>query len=342
MNHHGYWHPQAPNDVPCNSMMNDRFGCKNSLNNQKTNELFRFGATNARSGYEGANNDNNNENDPGSDGFLSSAKRRRESHIIIASSQDDDYYYCGEDPCENDIASMGHYHDTAGPTKRQRLAYTFPFGNDGQIITQQRQEPIHPKSIELTAAEAGADMGISKKDETAQPVEWWRKKNPPVISAIPTDAVASSPRSIVEQEALSACSAMDTTNGDDEICCHVCQNFFPLPTVPTVREVMPANALLNYFSPVKKIRNSNGDIDMVTEEGIPHRMSRTSRSSSNPCAKSLASCPCCDRPTCSDCRQRCQTCQRSFCVFCSITRDDFFAHGPNNIGTFCLHCHDLL
>ena len=358
MDHRSNRHPKAPNNVLFQPPDTSRWNHNNNWSNGQMNAMHQFGATCSGTGfrYGRANSD------PSIGGFLSSVKRQRDSHVVVASSQDDDGdgddgdnyndYLCGDDHRESDIESMDRDHITSGRTKRRRLDYAFPFDNDGRIINQQRQEPIYRRSNDdSTVIEEGVGMTISNQHEgSCTPVEWWRKKRHPFTGTLPADSAvsATSPRSIVEQETSSACSAMDTTNGDNEVCCcHVCQKFFPVPTAPAVREVMPANALLNYFSPLKNKASSstpNGDIDMATEEeeDVPPRTLEPSRSGggSRNSAKSPASCPCCDRPSCPECRRQCQACQGSFCVFCSVTCDDAFAHGANHTGSFCLDCYD--
>ena len=284
---------------------------------------------------------------------LSSVKRRREHHVILASSQDGDCDF-GDDHCD-DNSMMDCDNDMAGPTKRRRLACAFSFDNDGRIIHQQQeqeQEQVSPVPNLMTVIGECAGMNISNKDEVNPPVEWWRKKRPLVTSATSTTTSTSTTtvatdidaKSIVEQEAsFTSCAAMDTSVGDDEICCHICQNSFPLPIVPSVRDVMPANALLNYFSPLNKNKTtSNGDVSMAMNNNSHHRPTTRAPEGHHNGSNSPACCSCCDRPTCPDCRRECQACQKSFCSFCSIARDDTMTHCAKGNGSFCLDCYDQM
>lgn len=304
------------------------------------NSWSPLGTTSPYSAHEGRNSDNK---DMRFGECLSSVKRQREHHVILASSQDDDCDFGGDDHCD-DNSMMDCDNDMAGPNKRPRLTSAFPFDNDGRIIQQQQeQEQVNPVPNELTVVGECAGMNISNKDEGNPPVEWWRKKRPLITSAtaVATDIDA---KSIVEQEASSSsCSAMDTSVGDDEICCHICQNSFPLPIVPSIRDVMPANALLNYFSPLNKTKTtSNGDVNMAMNNNSHHRPTTRAAASHHNGSNSPACCSCCDRPTCPDCRRECQACQKSFCSFCSIARDDAMTHCAKGNSSFCLDCYDQL
>lgn len=281
-------------------------------------------------GYEERNFENSDIN---FGGRLSSVKRQRERHVIFASSQDDNDCESG-DSHHDGTSTMDCDNDAVGPIKRRRFAYAFPFDNNGRII-QQKLETIKPNMNDSTVVEECVGMTVSKKDEGSPPVEWWRKKRPLVTSV----AAIIGTKSIVEQDASSSCSAMDTSIGDDEICCHICQNSFSLPISPSVREVMPVNALLNYFSPLNTNAALNGDIAMATESSH-HCTTRTAIHDNR--WKSLACCPCCDRPSCPECRRECQICQKSFCSFCSITRDDDTTHCAKSSISFCLDCNDRL
>lgn len=264
----------------------------------------------------------------------SSLKRQRDHHVILASSQDDDDSDDSDDHGEHSMMDCDQ--DATRPNKRRCFAYdAFPFDNDGKII-QQHGEQINPIANESTVLEECTGMNISIEDEGSSPVEWWRKKRPSVISASAVAAPIAA-KSIVEHDALHSGSAMDTSVGDEEICCHICQNSFPIPISPSVREVMPENALLNYFSPLNKKPTSNG-FPLATH--ISHSAARAA--SKQIWANSPACCPCCDRPSCPKCRQECQGCQKSFCSFCSITCDDDMTNCGTSNSNFCLDCYDRL
>ncbi len=258
--------------------------------------------------------------------FLS-AKRHREQHLIIASSQDDEDS-AFSDNHHYDDSMMDCYDDRTGQNKRRRFSYTFPFDNDGQIIhIQQNQEERNCNTNGTSLVEVCTAMSTSSNDKGNPSVEWWREKRPLVV---PTSTAAAPDTRTVEQKALSSSSSAMDTSVDDEICCHICQKMFPIPTVPSVRQVMPANALLNYFSPLNKKATSNGDVEIATNN--PQRISSSKNWTISP-----ACCRCCDRPSCPECRRQCQVCHQSFCSFCSIARD-----GAKNNSCFCMDCYDQL
>jgi hypothetical protein len=334
MDHHRYRHrhQKQPYSVHSHSHLDARYEYSKTGSSLQVNSWSPFGTTSPSNAHEERNSDNK---DRSFGECLSSVKRQREHHVILASSQDDDCD-CGDDHCD-DNSMMDCDNDIAGPNKRRRLACAFPFDSDGRII-QQQQEQINPVPNELTVLEECAGMNISNKDEGIPPVEWWRKNRHLVTSAT---AVATNidAKSIVEQEASSFCSAMDTSVGDDEICCHICQSSFPLPIIPSVRDVMPVNALLNYFSPLNKKTTVNGDVAMAMNNShhYPTRAANHHNWENAP-----ACCPCCDRPSCPECRRECQACQKSFCSFCSIARDDVMTHCAKANSSFCLDCYDQL
>mmetsp|Transcript_22506 Transcript_22506/g.55782 ORF Transcript_22506/g.55782 Transcript_22506/m.55782 type:complete len:325 (-) Transcript_22506:513-1487(-) len=263
--------------------------------------------------------------------IIASVKRQREHHLIVSSSQDDGDLGCGDDQ-HDDNSMMDCYDDMVGQSKRRRFSYTFPFDSSGQIIqTQEKLEEVNHEAHRTTVTEECSAMNISSVYKGSPSVEWWRKKRPLVRTTSPF-AAATDSKSLVEQEASSSCSAMDTSVGDDQICCHICQKVFPIPIIPSVRQVMPANALLNYFSPLNKKATSNGDVAMATDNSHDARVSSHRNWSNSP-----ACCRCCDRPSCPECRRHCEVCQRSFCSFCSIARD-----GAKSSSCFCLDCYDQL
>lgn len=255
------------------------------------------------------------------------AKRQREHHVIF-SSQDNEDFGCGDDQ-HDDNSMMDYYDDMVRQNKRRRFSYTFPFDNSGQIIQiQETQNEINHEAQNTAALEECTTTNLSSDCKGAPSVEWWRKKRPLVQTTSPF-AAATDSKSLVEQESSSSCSAMDTSVGDDEICCHICRKTFPIPIIPSVRQVMPANALLNYFSPLNKKATSNGDVAMATDN--------SNHTNQQNWANSPACCRCCDRPSCPECQRHCEVCQRSFCSFCSIARD-----GAKSSSCFCLDCYDQL
>ena len=271
-------------------------------------------------------------NDSSIEKYRSPVKRRREQHVIITSSQDDEGFRC-DDNQSDDNSMMDCDNDSTGPNKRRRLGDTFPFDNNGQIIQiQLKQEEIDPYTNGSLVIEECAGKNISSGNKGISPVEWWRKKRPLANITSPVDAAIHS-KSLVKQEDSSSCSAMDTSVGDNEVCCHICQKNFLLPVIPSVRDVMPANSLLNYFSPLNKRGTSDGDVAM---EMVSSHITRRSSSHQN-FINSPAWCSCCDRPSCPECRRKCEVCQKSFCSFCSIASD-----GAKSNSCFCLDCCDRL
>lgn len=298
-----------------------------SRGNFLPNSWLSFGIENSSASNEEINRNNNNNESFGVS--LSSVKRQREHHVVLVSSQDDD-------DCDYDDNSMMQCdNDTAGPNKRRRFACAFPFDNDGRII-QHKREQINSDTVGTTEVEECAGMKISDSERETLPMEWWKRKRPLLTSATSLSAAINA-KSIVEQES-SPSSAMDTSVSDNEVRCHICQNSFPLPIIPAVREVMPMNALLNYFTPLNRKATSNGDVDMSTN--CSHN--RATRPNHHDWANSPASCPCCDRPSCPDCRRECQACQKSFCCFCSIPSENATTHCATSNSSFCLDCYDRL
>lgn len=247
--------------------------------------------------------------------YSSSVKRHREHHLIIDSSQDDeDFDY--EDH-HDDHSMMECENDDIGPKKRRRLDCNFPLNYSSQ-----------PFRIDLKQVETNTDIidcrirNLSSAETGKSPVEWWRKPHSPVNINSSIGAGIHS-KALVQKEAPSPCSAMDTSGCNDEICCHICRKQFPLPSIPSVSQVMPANALLNYFTPLNKKGTPNGDIAMTLSDS--HSIQR---------GLSPACCSCCDRPSCPECRRDCDVCQKSFCSFCSIDGDAS--------SCLCLDCNDRL
>ena len=244
--------------------------------------------------------------------YSSSIKRQREHHVIIDSSQDDeDFDY---DDQHDDHSMMDCENDDIGPKKRRRLDYNFVLNNSSEPfrIGQQRQVEMNDYAgRNLTSTEMGKS-----------PLEWWRKPRSPANINTSIGAAIHS-KALVQQETPSPCSAMDTSGCDHEICCHICRKRFPLPSIPSVSQVMPANALLNYFTPLNKKGNPNGDVAMTLSDS--HSTQRD---------LSPACCSCCDRPSCPDCQRDCDVCQKSFCSFCSIDGE--------GSSCLCLDCNHRL
>lgn len=325
---HRQCHPNQPHHLSYSSHARDVNSNAHPLPSQP---WYPFGLANPNSSQEGRNNNGTRSFEE----WKSPAKRHRDHHVIVASSQDYDYNDCrGRDHdfnC-NEAEMMDCDNDFPSPSKRRRIVNAAPFDNDGRIIQQHQQQINHHTNVSALVRDY-RDSNLLPKDEEVPSVEWWRKKRPPATN-LPA-AIGS--RSIVEQEASSSCAAMDTSFGGGELRCHICRNSFPTPIVPSVREVMPANALLNYFSPLNKKLPLKGDVDMATNNTNHHRASAIAGNPDN-CVKSPACCQCCDRPSCPECRRECQACQKSFCCFCSVSRDDVM--GQRSDSCFCLDCHD--
>ena len=262
--------------------------------------------------------------------YTSSVKRQREHHMIHNHSRHNNSYLSGRNNGHAENSMMDLDKDSIGPNKRRRFAHNFSFDNNIETIELHRGE-FNAIRNESTLVEGGTGMDISNDDKKIMFTESCGEKQSlgtaPITTAIET-------RSIIEQEALTPCTAMDTSLGEDQIRCHICLNTFSRPIVPPIREVMPVNAILNYFSPLKKGRVSNNDVVMATnnsqnfmERAITHQN----------CSKSPACCPCCDRFSCPECRQECKACQKSFCSFCTITTYDHIAKSSDS---FCLDCYD--
>jgi len=262
--------------------------------------------------------------------YTSSVKRQREHHMIHHHSRHNNSYLSGKNNGHTENSMMDLDKDSIGPNKRRRFAHNFSFDNNIKTIELHRGE-FNAVRNESTLVEGGTGMDISNDDKKIMFTESCGEKQSlgtaPITTAIET-------RSIIEQEALTPCTAMDTSLGEDQIRCHICLNTFSRPIVPPIREVMPVNAILNYFSPLKKGRVSNNDVVMATnnsqnfmERAITHQN----------CSKSPACCPCCDRFSCPECRQKCKACQKSFCSFCTITTYDHIAKSSDS---FCLDCYD--
>ena len=140
------------------------------------------------------------------------------------------------------------------------------------------------------------------------------------------------------------------------VACHICQDSFQLPALPTVHNVMPNNAILNYFSFTKsnthhKQPATAATTATVTAMTIDERNDNNNNNNNNnsnnnnntnindAMKNNPACCSCCDRPSCTNCRRECQNCQKSFCSFCaSATTQKSQKEGGD--GTFCLDCYD--
>lgn len=254
---------------------------------------------------------------------LVSAKRQRAPqlhHVILSSSQDEDCHSIGDDnDSMMDCDSTDH---TVGPNKRRcfgnAAAYPFAMNYARNLV----EDPFNEgKRSPIVAGEGWGEVHDSHK-ESLPPMEWWKKKRPPFA----TPSSISQP--IVEQEVPS--SSMDTTftNLSRDLCCHICQTSFPPPILASIKEIMPTNALLNYFTPVPK-NQADGDVSMG--------MTASASVKTN---KSPAACACCDRSACPDCRKECQICSKSFCSFCTISKDETSARYAKRPSQYCLDCYD--
>ena len=259
--------------------------------------------------------------------YISSVKRQREHHVIIDSSQDEDYDF-GLDNQHDDYSMMDCDNDDTGPKKRRRLDYSFPLTNSDQLFQiEQLRAGMNSETNASVIIQDYVGRNLTSVEKENPPMEWWKKKRSLIPTAFSTDAAMNSER-LVKQESSSPCSAMDTSGCDDEICCHICRKRFPLPSIPSVCQVMPANALLNYFTPLNKKGASNGDVAMSLGDSPCIQRNKQNLAISPAC------CSCCDRPSCPECRRDCDICQKSFCSFCSVD-----VEGSN---CFCLDCNDRL
>jgi hypothetical protein len=182
----------------------------------------------------------------------------------------------------------------------------------------------------------GPDSVEHRPSSSSATIEWW-KRPPRPIPHIPTISEEENHGSTDDHRVR-----MDTDpalpEGDrvlvgtsDKATCHVCQHVFSLPALSTIPNVMPMNALLNYFSPIVKPLHSYSYSSDTMDVTI---MSTTTNSAQNHSWNNPSSaCHCCDRHCCDHCRQSCEVCQEIFCSFCLV----------ETVGEdgrlLCLDCH---
>lgn len=143
------------------------------------------------------------------------------------------------------------------------------------------------------------------------PREWWKHPAPTPPPQHNTTQVSNTARSALESSSSSSAS---------NLICVVCQTTYIPCQVEQEPSVMPANALLNYFSCKKK----------SSLKAAATRTKTTTSTTNN----NNSHCTFCERSACPDCMRNCEECQQSFCSFCSTQE----YHGKLSSRTVCLDC----
>ena len=240
----------------------------------------------------------------GRDGQPLVAATHPPSHFVI--SQEEDY-----DEEEDEQTSYDDIDDSddrtmqdvvmSGPFKRARLSYS-----TSATTSFQQHHPHHIPDVTIpTNQMIGGNFGklsnampvdsstLKKKTNNTACVPWWKQtKKSPVVAPVGT------------------CSK--------GVCC-VCEEEFDPNSATMSRgnnmmdspDVMPANALLAYFTPVQKAQRDNSRGKARSTHSTPRSPHKTENSSSR-----SFTCTFCERMACSKCLVNCDGCQKSFCKFC--------------------------
>jgi hypothetical protein len=228
----------------------------------------------------------------------SSSKRRREdgnsfdeSHVISQEEGDSLEDMLMSSPC----------------TKRARTLYS----------PETASAPPSPGVVSLAPVTTIMPVGDSEhitNHKQTRPREWWKRPAPQ------QHLVLSSASSLEASSSAGSSSAVSNL-----ITCIVCLTTYAPCQVEEEPSVMPANALLNYFSCKHKASMSQ----TTTATRTKSKFASTSTKNNN------SLCTFCERSACPDCVRQCEECQQPFCSFC-LTQE---YHGTSSSSrTVCLDC----
>jgi hypothetical protein len=141
-----------------------------------------------------------------------------------------------------------------------------------------------------------APVKTDNTNHTISPREWWKEPAP--------------------QHQVSSATSPEPSSSSSNLICVVCQTTYAPCQVEEEPSVMPANALLNYFSCKKKAS--------LKAAATPTKSTSTTDSH----------CTFCERSACPDCVRQCEECHQPFCSFC-LTQE---YHGTSYSRTVCLDC----
>lgn len=254
--------------------------------------------------------------------YSSSSKRRRQDGHAHGHSFDSHHVISQEEGDSLEDTLMM----SSSPPCTKRARYYCP-------ETETASAPPSPGVVSLTPVYTNTNMtvgvGVGESQKKAIPREWWKQ---PPLPQQHNNKVPSAASSLLESSSVAGFSSSSSSSFNNHLVCVVCQTAYTPCHVEEKPSVMPANALLNYFSCKKKASPPKAAAaTTATPTPVQVKSRSTTTNNNNHCT-----CTFCERSACPDCVHQCEECQQPFCSFCCSTQE---YHGTSSYTrTVCLDC----